>query len=163
MPTIVRQFLKWSNLPMLHEKLPHLIYFALANNYFNVFMSTTVLLGLTSFEQIGGQWIFWGTSTFSNLLAPWASGSRSLMLRAAQDPEQWPTSLTVSSESDRVSVTTSSSAAVIWFSMSSPSLSDWGRTKFNASFPASVQQHDKVKVKRKTSCISEYVRCENIL
>ena len=46
-------------------------------------MSTTVLLGLTSFEKIGGQWIFGGGSDFSNLLAPWASGSRSLMLRAA--------------------------------------------------------------------------------
>ena len=46
-------------------------------------MSTTVLLALTSFEKIGGQWIFGGASNFSNLLAPWASGSRSLMLRAA--------------------------------------------------------------------------------
>ena len=46
-------------------------------------MSTTVLPGLTSFEKIGGQLIFWGASNFSNLLAPWASGSRSLMLRAA--------------------------------------------------------------------------------
>ena len=45
-------------------------------------MSTTVLLGLTSFEKIGGQWIFGGASDFSNLLAPRASGSRSLMLRA---------------------------------------------------------------------------------
>ena len=68
----------------MHKKLPHLIYFALATNYFNVFMSTTVLLGLTSFEKIGGQWIFGGASDFSNLLAPWASGSRSLMLRAAR-------------------------------------------------------------------------------
>ena len=42
------------------KKLSHLIYFALATNYINVFMSTTVLLGLTSFEKIGGQWIFWG-------------------------------------------------------------------------------------------------------
>ncbi len=67
----------------MHKKLPHLIYFALATNYFNVFMSTTVLLGLTSFEKIGGQCIFGGASDFSNLLAPWASGSRSLMLRAA--------------------------------------------------------------------------------
>ena len=66
----------------MHNKLPHLIYFALANNYFNVFMSTTVLLRLTSFDKIGGQWIFGGASDFSNLLAPWASGSRSLMLRA---------------------------------------------------------------------------------
>ena len=32
----------------------------------------------------GGQWIFLGASNFSNLLAPWASGSRSLMLRAAK-------------------------------------------------------------------------------
>ena len=47
-------------------------------------MSTTVLLGLTSFEKIGGQWIFGGASDFSNLLAPWASGSRSLMLRAVR-------------------------------------------------------------------------------
>ena len=45
-------------------------------------MSTTVLLRLTSFEKIGGQRIFGGASDFSNLLAPWASGSRSLMLRA---------------------------------------------------------------------------------
>ena len=45
---------------ILHKKLPHLIYFALATNYFNVFMSTTVLLGLTSFEKIGGQWILGG-------------------------------------------------------------------------------------------------------
>ena len=80
MPTIVRQFRKWSN--WVHKKLPHLIYFALATNYFNVFMLTTVLLALTSFEQIGGQWIFGGASDFSNLLTPWASGSRSLMLRA---------------------------------------------------------------------------------
>ena len=64
-----------------NQKLSHLIYFALATNYFNDFMSTTVLLGLTSFEKIGGQWIFGGPVT-SNLLAPWASGSRSLMLRA---------------------------------------------------------------------------------
>ena len=63
------------------KKIP-LIYFALATNYFNVFMSTTVLLGLPSFEKIGGQWIFGGAGDFSNLLAPWASGSRSLMLRA---------------------------------------------------------------------------------
>ena len=48
-------------------------------------MSTTVLLGLPSFEKIGGQWIFGGASDFSNLLAPWASGSRSLMLRAELD------------------------------------------------------------------------------
>ena len=68
----------------MHKKLPHLIYFALVTNYFNVFMSTTVLLGLTSFEKIGGQWIFGGASDFSNLLAPWASGSRSLMLRAVE-------------------------------------------------------------------------------
>ena len=33
--------------------LPHLIYFALTTNYFNVFMSTTVLLGLTSLEKMG--------------------------------------------------------------------------------------------------------------
>ena len=68
---------------MLHKKLPHLIHFALATNYLNVFMSTTVLLELASFEKIGGEWIFGGASNFSNLLAPWASGSRSLMLRAA--------------------------------------------------------------------------------
>ena len=30
-------------------------------------MSTTVLLGLMSFEKIGGKWIFWGASDFSNL------------------------------------------------------------------------------------------------
>ena len=48
-------------------------------------MSTTVLLGLTSFEKIGGQRIWGGGgSNFSNLLAPWASGSRSLMLRAVR-------------------------------------------------------------------------------
>ena len=81
MHTIVRQFCKWSN--WVHKKLPHLIYFALATNYFNVFMSTTVLLGLTSFEKNWGPVDFWGSSDFSNLLAPWASGSRSLMLRAA--------------------------------------------------------------------------------
>ena len=45
-------------------------------------MSTTVLLGLTSFEKNWGPVDFWGASDFSNLLAPWASGSRSLMLRA---------------------------------------------------------------------------------
>ena len=67
---------------MLHKKLPYIIYFALATNYFNVFMSTTVLLGLTSFEKNWGQWILGGGSKFSNLLGPWASGSRSLMLRA---------------------------------------------------------------------------------
>ena len=67
---------------MLHKKLPYLIYFALATNYFNVFMSTTVLLGLKSFEKNWGPVDFRGASNFSNLLAPWASGSRSLMLRA---------------------------------------------------------------------------------
>ena len=57
-------------------------------------MSTTDLLGLTSFEKIGGQWIFGGASDFSNLLAPWASGSRSLMLRVGKcgDAEQRTTS-----------------------------------------------------------------------
>ena len=45
-------------------------------------MSTTVLLGLTSFEKNWGPVDFWGASDFSNLLAPWASDSRSLMLRA---------------------------------------------------------------------------------
>ena len=50
-------------------------------------MSTTVLLGLTSFEKIGGQWIWGGASNFSNLLAPWASGSRSLMLRAGRNED----------------------------------------------------------------------------
>ena len=65
---------------MLHKKLLHLICFALkATNYFNVFMSTMVLLGLTSFEKNWGPVDFWGASNFSNLLAPWASGSRSLM------------------------------------------------------------------------------------
>ena len=34
-------------------------------------MSTTVLPGLTSFEKIGGQWIFGGASNFSNLLGQW--------------------------------------------------------------------------------------------
>ena len=34
-------------------------------------MSTTVLLGLTSFQKIGGQWIFGGASDFSNLLGQW--------------------------------------------------------------------------------------------
>ena len=43
-------------------------------------MSKTVLLGLTSFEKIGGQWILGGPVTFQIY---WASGSRSLMLRAA--------------------------------------------------------------------------------
>ena len=46
----------------MHKKLTHLIYFAIATNYFNVFMSTAVLLGLTSFEKIGGQRIFGGAS-----------------------------------------------------------------------------------------------------
>ena len=67
-PTIVRQFRKWSN--RVHKKLPHLICFALATNYFNVFMSTTVLLGLKLFEKIGGQWIWGGAVTFQTLLAP---------------------------------------------------------------------------------------------
>ena len=44
-----------------------------------------------SFEKIGGQWILGGGgSNFSNLLAPWASGSRSLMLKVA--PEHPPIS-----------------------------------------------------------------------
>ena len=55
---------------MLHKKRPHLICFALATNYFNVFMSTTVLLGLTSFEKIGGQWIFGGPVTFFKSTGP---------------------------------------------------------------------------------------------
>ena len=45
-------------------------------------MSMMVLLGLTSFEKNWGPVDFWGARDFSNLLAPWASGSRSLMLRA---------------------------------------------------------------------------------
>ena len=45
-------------------------------------MSTTVYSDLRRFKKIGGQWIFGGASNFSNLLAPWASGSRSLMLSA---------------------------------------------------------------------------------
>ena len=77
MPTIVRQFRKWSN--WVHKQLPHLIYFALATNYFNVFMSTTVLLG---WKKLGASGFLGGASDFSNILAPWASGSRSLMLRA---------------------------------------------------------------------------------
>ena len=44
----------------MHKKLPHLIYFASATNYLNVFMSTTVLLGLTSFEKNWGPVDFWG-------------------------------------------------------------------------------------------------------
>ena len=70
---------------MLHKNfhIKILIYFALATNYFDVFMSTAVLLGLTSFEKIGGQWILRGASNFFKLLAPWASGYRSLVLRAA--------------------------------------------------------------------------------
>ena len=36
-------------------------------------------------KKIGGHWIFWGASDFSNLLAPWASDSRSLMLRAVMN------------------------------------------------------------------------------
>ena len=44
-------------------------------------MSTTVLLGLTSFEKIGGQWIFGGASDFSNPPGPVAPG---LMLRAVK-------------------------------------------------------------------------------
>ncbi len=66
----------------MDKKLPHLIYFALATNHFNVFMSTMVYSDLRRLKKIGGQWIFGGASDFSNLLAPWASGSRSLMLRA---------------------------------------------------------------------------------
>ena len=80
-PTIVRQFRKWSN--WLHKKLPHLNV-ALATNYFNVFMSTTVLLKVV--WKNWGPVDFWGASNFSNLLAPWASGSRSLMLRAVNRP-----------------------------------------------------------------------------
>ena len=38
-------------------------------------------------KKIGGQWIFGGASDFSNVLAPWASGSRSLMLRAGDSWE----------------------------------------------------------------------------
>ena len=38
---------------------------------------------ISCLKKIGGQWIFGGASDFSNLLAPWASGARSLMLRAA--------------------------------------------------------------------------------
>ena len=37
---------------------------------------------LRHLKKIGGQWVFGGASDFSNLLAPWASDSRSLMLRA---------------------------------------------------------------------------------
>ena len=48
-----------------------LLYFALANNYFNAFVSTTVLLGLTSFEEKNGdQWI-WGAVTFQIYWASW--------------------------------------------------------------------------------------------
>ena len=42
------------------QKTSTFIYFALATNYFNVFMSTTVLLGLTSFEKNWGPVDFWG-------------------------------------------------------------------------------------------------------
>ena len=44
-------------------------------------MSTMVYSDLHRLKKIGGQWIFGGASNFSNLLAPWASGSRSLILR----------------------------------------------------------------------------------
>ena len=44
-------------------------------------MSTTGLLGLTSFEKIGGHCIFWGASNCSNLLGQWL---QELMLRAAR-------------------------------------------------------------------------------
>ncbi len=63
----------------MHKKLSHVIYFALATNYFNVFYVDN---GFTRTEKIGSV-DFGGASDFSNLLAPWASGSRSLMLRAA--------------------------------------------------------------------------------
>ena len=48
---------------MLHKKLPHLIYFALETNYLNVFMSTTVLLGLMLFEKIGASGFLGGPVT----------------------------------------------------------------------------------------------------
>ena len=54
-----------------------------------LFLTTLSSLCMISHEyrrrsgENGGQSIFLGASNFSNLLAPWASGSRSLMLRAA--------------------------------------------------------------------------------
>ena len=67
---------------MLHKKLPHLIYFALATNYFNVFMSTTVLLGLTSFEKNWGPVYFGGAVTFQMYWPPGPVAPGALMLRA---------------------------------------------------------------------------------
>ena len=69
-------------------------------------MSTTVLLGLTSVEKIGGKWILRGAVTFQIYWPPWASGSRSLMLRAAISCNivsvQWPTILNFSKLLPRV-------------------------------------------------------------
>ena len=73
---------------MLHKKLPHLIYFALATFFLRPLIISMFLCrrrfysDLRRLKKNGGQWIFGGASNFSNLLAPWASGSRSLMLRA---------------------------------------------------------------------------------
>ena len=77
-------------------------------------MSTTVLLGITSFEKNWGPVDFGGASNFSNLLAPWASGSRSLMLRA--EPNQSYNQIGATTESmlqpnpcyNRIGVTTES-------------------------------------------------------
>ena len=47
-------------------------FFYLTNNYFNNVMSTTVLLGLMSFEKkLGASGFFEGPVTFSDVLAPW--------------------------------------------------------------------------------------------
>ena len=67
----------------MHKKLPHLIYSALATNYFNVFMSTTVFIRTYVVLKNWRPVDFGEASDFSNLLAPFPSGPRSLMLRAA--------------------------------------------------------------------------------
>ena len=64
------------------KHLQHLIYFALAKIISIILYVDAAYSDLRRFKKIGGQWIFGGFSNFSNLLAPWASGSISLMLRA---------------------------------------------------------------------------------
>ena len=67
---------------MLHKKLPPL-YILLWRLIISMFLCRRRFYStFASFEKNGGQWILGGGSNFSNLLAPWASGSRSLMLRA---------------------------------------------------------------------------------
>ena len=52
---------------MLHKKLPHLIFFALATNYFNVFMSTRFYSDLRCLKKLGASGFRGGGSNFSNL------------------------------------------------------------------------------------------------